>query len=285
MKKRTIIISIMLVAFIIFVTGAMAVSIVLIEADAHIYPNYPRVHLEAILAKPTFSGEDYKTLFHQTGLGRPAIDELRQNSRNWAQRILQFQEYFFAEIEYVCEYNSPISKEESIVDESGNYIFGTELAPLHEGYILVTKSSHTYGWRNGHSALVVDAAQGKTLESAVLGSNSIIQGIDKWPNYPNFILLRPKDCSYEEMKEIADTAVGVLLDIPYDLTVGVFSPKLVSEDKIRGTHCSHLIWLVYSYFGYDLDSDGGIIVTPNDIVNSPELEIVQVYGVDPRNIW
>jgi hypothetical protein len=28
-----------------------------------------------------------------------------------------------------------------------------------------------------------------------------------------------------------------------------------------------------------------MIVTPRDIANSPYLEIVQVYGVDPRSIW
>ena len=31
-------------------------------------------------------------------------------------------------------------------------------------------------------------------------------------------------------------------------------------------------------YGIDLDSDGGIIVTPTDIANSPYLEVVQSYG-------
>ncbi len=285
MKKRVLIIFISLTAITVLTAAILMISMAVIELEAHIYPDYPMIDLEPVLSKDTFSDEDYTILFYQTGLGRSAIDEIRTSSSNWAQRLLLFQEKFFAEIKYVCEKNSPISREESIVDESGSYTAGTELAPLHEGYILVTKSSHAYGWRNGHSALVIDAANGRTLESVVLGTNSSIQDISKWTNYPNFILLRPKNCSYEDMKAIAGTAQEVLFDIPYDLTVGIFSPKLAGRENVTGTHCSHLIWQAYSYYGYDLDSDGGALVTPNDIANSPALEVVQVYGVDPGNIW
>ncbi len=278
-------ICIILTAFTISATVVLRISMAVIEPEAHIFPDYPRIDLEHVLSKESFSKEDYNILYFQTGLGRSAIDEIKSGNSDWAQRMLLFQDKFFARISYICEKNSPVSREESIVDESGSYIAGTELAPLHEGYILVTKSSHTYGWRNGHSALVIDAVNGRTLESVVLGKNSSIQDICKWTNYPNFILLRPKNCSYEEMKAIADTAQELLLDIPYDLTVGIFSPKHAGMDKITGTHCSHLIWQAYSYYGFDLDSDGGALVTPNDIANSPMLEVVQVYGVDPGNIW
>ena len=87
------------------------------------------------------------------------------------------------------------------------------------------------------------------------------------------------------MRQIAITALELHHDIPYDLTAGIFGPKSADKDKKKGTHCSHLIWQAYRYYGYDLDSDGGLIVTPKDIANSPALEVVQVYGVDPRNIW
>lgn len=269
----------------VFTAGILSISIALIEPDAHIYPSYPMIDLRQLLSKQVYSVVDYRTLYFQTGLGKPAIDEIREMYTDWQQRILRFQNNFFAKINIVCEKNSPVSREESIIDENGYYTAGTELAPLHEGYILVTKSSHTYGWRNGHCALVVDAGSGRTLESVVLGTDSSIQDISKWTKYPDFILLKPKGKSYVEMKEIAATAQEVLLNIPYDLTVGILSPKLSDRNKIKGTHCSHLIWQAYNLFGYDLDSDGGAIVTPNDIANSPALEIVQVYGVDPENIW
>lgn len=285
MKTRILRISATILLTVAAVISLMLLSMAAIEPKAHIYPDYPVADLDPVLRKDSFTEEDYNLLYLQTGLGKPAVDEIRELYGDWRERLLRFQHNFFRKIDYVCEKNSPISREEAIVDEQGNYAHGTELAPVHEGYIFVTKSSHTYGWRNGHSALVVDAQNGRTLESAVLGQNSSIQDIGKWTVYPNFMLLRPKRAAYEEMQEIALTALELLNDIPYSLTIGIFSPKSADRDKIKGTHCSHLIWQAYSYFGYDLDSDGGMIVTPKDIANSPYLEIVQVYGVDPRSIW
>ena len=37
--------------------------------------------------------------------------------------------------------------------------------------------------------------------------------------------------------------------------------------------------------GYDLDPTGGPLVTPDDIANSPYLEVVQIYGFDPDKLW
>jgi len=278
------------ISFIILASAAVLISLLIIsmaavEPMAHVYPDYPLADLGPVLQKDSFTEDDYMLIYLQTGLGRPAVDEIRELYGDWRDRLLRFQQDFFRHVDFICEKNSPVSREESIIDEHGNYVHGTDLAPVHEGYILVTKSSHTYGWRNGHAALVVDAANGKTLESVVLGRNSSIQNIEKWTNYPNFMVLRPRGATYEEMRKVAMTALELLHDIPYDLTVGIFSPKYADRDKIKGTHCSHLIWQAYMYHGYDLDSDGGMLVTPKDIANSPELEVVQVYGVDPRNIW
>lgn len=54
---------------------------------------------------------------------------------------------------------------------------------------------------------------------------------------------------------------------------------------VGGTQCAHLIWRAYAQFGYDLDSNGGWIVTPKDLANCPDLEVVQVYGMDPDDPW
>ena len=51
-----------------------------------------------------------------------------------------------------------------------------------------------------------------------------------------------------------------------------------------GAHCSYLIWYAWNRFGYDLDSDGGRLVTCDDILNSPLVEIVQVYGLDLESV-
>jgi hypothetical protein len=40
-----------------------------------------------------------------------------------------------------------------------------------------------------------------------------------------------------------------------------------------------LVWYAYQRFGYDLDSDGGFLVTPKDISDSEELIIIQKFGI------
>lgn len=269
----------------------LTIANAVIEPQAHISPDYARIDILPVLAKRRLSDTDYKTLLFQTGLGRPAIDELRTQNPNSAQYIQLIQDYFFKDVRFICENNSPVSKEESLVDGHGNLIYGTEFASLHSGDILVTKSSHTLGWRNGHSALVIDPVRGLTLESVVLGTNSSVQDIRKWRNYPNFMLLRSKDFTEYGLEVIARSAAERLNDIPYDLTVGIFSPKDANGsaenmlEKIAGTHCSHLVWQAFKNFGVDIDANGGILITPRDIAKSARLEIVQVYGVDPGNIW
>lgn len=269
----------------------LMISNAIIEPQAHISPDYPRADIRPVLEKSVLTDEDYRLLFMQTGLGRPAIDELKAKTPDFAQHMQRFQDNFFRDVRFICENNSPVSREESLVDEYGNLTYGTEFAPLHAGDILVTKSSHTLGWRNGHCALVVDPVRGLTLESVVLGTNSSVQDIRKWINYPNFVLLRARGFTGYGLKVVAGCAVERLNDIPYRLTVGIFSPKDANGslknnfDKIGGTHCSHLVWQAFKNFGVDIDTNGGILVTPKDIANSTKLEIVQVYGVDPRNIW
>lgn len=284
-RERTFRVIAIIFASILIIAGGLVISGALTEPDGHIAPDYPEINIEQILSKKQLTEEDYKTLFYQTGLGKPSIDELRTESANSALAILSFQENFFKDINYVCVSNSPISKEESVVDDNGNLTYGTELAPLHNGYILITKSSHVFGWRNGHAALIVDASKGETLESVVLGTNSLVQQTDKWKKYPNFMIFRIKGTSEEMMNEISQSAIINLNNIPYDLTVGIFSPKYKKVGEITGTQCSHLVWEAFKLFGFDLDSDSGKIVTPKDIANSPLLEVVQVYGVNPEEIW
>jgi len=285
LKQRITRILLSLVILVLLIMTFLSVTTRITEQYAHISPPYPKTDISHVLAKDTFNEEDYKLLFYQTGLGKPAIDELKEMSGNFAETVLKFQDNFFRKIDFICEKNSPISREESVIDNNGNYIAGTDIASIHNGYILLTKSSHTYGWRNGHAALVIDAARGKTLESVVLGTKSCIQSIDKWTNYPNFILMRPKNVPLDLLEEIAQSASEILRDVDYDLFTGIFSLKNKKPGNVNGTYCSHLVWQAFKFFGIDLDSDGGIIVTPKDIAKSPYLEIVQVYGVDPGNIW
>lgn len=271
----------------LILTAAMTLVIatVLTENEAHIPPDYPKSDISPILAKKDLSDADYETLFFQTGLGTGAIDDLRSRYPDAAERILLFQENFFRKIRFVCERNSIISREESLVDEEGRLINGTQLAPLQNGDIFVTKASHTYGWRQGHCAIVIDAVNGKTLESVVMGTDSMIQDIEKWTNYPNFIVLRLKNAQKALIDAVAQTAVKYLSGIPYRISTGIFFPKDADQKEVVGTYCSHLVWQAYRWHNIDLDFNGGMSVTPKDIANSPELDVIQVYGADPGNVW
>lgn len=258
---------------------------VLTEGEAHISPNYLKSDISSVVTRDELTDMDYETLFYQTGLGKASIDELLDRYPDAAKRILLFQENFFKKIRILCEKNSIISREESVTDNEGRLINGTLLAPLRNGDIIITKASHTYGWRQGHCGIVIDAANGKALESVVIGTNSMVQDIGKWTNYPNFIVLRLKNAPEALTDAIAQTAAEYLSGIPYRISAGIFFSKYADQKEVIGTQCSHLVWQAYRWHNIDLDSNGGIVVTPKDIANSPELEKIQVYGTDPVNVW
>lgn len=253
-----------------------------VEKSAHVLPDYPKVNLSEILAQKEFSPQDYETLYLQTGLGKIAIDHLCKEARG-RERILYFQDKLFQEVQFSCEPNSIVSNEERLVDGEGKEIEGTAFALLENGYVLLTKSSHTFWWRNGHAALVVDAAREESLESVVLGTNSCFQDLTKWLNYPNFIILKLKTDNPRLLEEVAAFAKTYLNDLPYSLTVGLFSPKFQPKEEITGTQCAHLVWRAFREFGYDLDKNS--IVTPKALAQSPFFEVVQVYGMNPKNPW
>lgn len=250
------------------------------NADKHIYevPDYDKVDLTEILEDKALTEEDFQFLFMQTGLARTELEELLADGKE--ELIYSIQDRFFAEPEVSCEQNSIISWEEWIANEEDRITF----TDLEDGDILITPCSHTFGWRNGHSAIVVDAKAGETLESVVLGKKSSVQSLTKWEKYPCVMVFRLKGVSEEIRKEIAKNAKENLCGIDYGFDMGFLTPKYETELSER-THCAHLIWQTYRSLGYDLDSDKGRIVTPKDLAGSSLLEPVQVVGVNPQNLW
>lgn len=281
-KKKILIFFIML--FFIVSTTIFALEII-IEPEGYIRPTYDKVDLNPILSKVTLSEDNYKVLFYQTGLGKVAIDELLKNKETGINDILEFQYNFFADKNVMCEKIGIITSQESFVDNQGNYKYGFKLAPYKNGYVLITKATHSLGWRHGHAAIVTDAEKEETLEAVILGQNSQYQNINKWKMYPSFIMLRLKNTSDETLNEISSFSKEYMHDEVYGLTIGLFSKKNPDPNNIRGTQCSHLVWYPFKHFGYDIDSDGSWLVTPKDIANSDLFEVVQIYGVDPNEIW
>lgn len=256
----------------------------LTEDDGVWTPGYPKVDLSAIAGKEELTKEEYYTVFLQTGLGKAAVDEiLPEKDKGQREKILKnYQDNFFSSGNYECRQIAVIVFEERMRNKEGNLVRGFEVADLRDGDILITKATHSLGWRHGHAAIVTNAAKGETLEAILLGNPSILQNINKWRTYPSFIQLRLKDGEPGDPIKIAAYAKKEILGLPYGLLTGIPDK---TPTKIKKTQCSHLVWYPYEHFGIDLDSDGSWLVTPNDIANSDLLEVVQVYGVNPEEIW
>lgn len=251
------------------------------EPLAHWTPPYEREDLLPVYNKKALSAEDYRFLLMQTGLAPPVVDTLRQAGNFGAFETAQ--QAIFTQPRYSCVPNSPISWEEELDAPIGGGPRGGTIFGLEDGDILLTPCSHTFGWRNGHAAIVIDAEKGTTLESVVLGEDSTYQPLRKWQNYPAFLVFRVKGLTKEERAAVAKDAAERLIGLPYDFTVGFLTPK--HEDETTRTQCSHLVWEAYKAFGIDLDYNGGPLVTPRDIAMSPQLELKQVYGIDPSLLW
>lgn len=252
------------------------------EPRDHVSPTYAKADLSPVLAKGALSDEDFDSIYRQTGLGKSAVQDLLLLP-DGKEKILQAQEDFFREPHITCKQISLTAYQESLTDETGSRIYGFSLAPLRDGDIILTRSMHSFGWRHGHAALITDAAAGQTLEAISLGVDSSYQSVNGWRDWPTVMILRPKAKYGEKATQAVAFANEHLAGIPYNLVAGIFTSKF--QEDISGTQCAHLVWEAYMSAGLDLDSDGGKIVTVKDLANSEYLDVVQVYGVDPEEIW
>lgn len=274
------------------------------ETGAHVSPGYPMTDIEALLKKTVRTQEEYQTITRQTGLSQQVIDKMMGEGRE--EEIYEIQSLFFSPVKIRCEPNTIVSREEYLVDEGGNAVTGMHIPDVEEGDILITFCSHTFGWRNGHAALVIDEEKRLTLEAQVLGTPSQVCSLDRWEKYPSFLILRLSSEKKDTRAAIAAYAREYLEGISYRLTAGVEEAftmwpernivryeSAVKQDvmsregalpeaNLSGTQCAHLVWYAFSRFGYDLDSDKGLIVTPADLAESPYLEVVQSYGIEVK---
>lgn len=249
-------------------------------------PDYLRVDLSAVLEQTALSSEDYDLILQQTGLAKPAVDALLAYGEWGIQRIQDTQNRFFStpSVDCVTLIGGRFTCEDRLVDANGDAAVSVPLAPLEPGDVIVTFSTHTFGWRHGHAGLVVDTEEGLTLEAVMMFSDSAQKYAWHWETYSNFMILRVKDADTETRQSVAEFALAHLDKIPYHLTSGIFGPKAPDPDGPLSAQCAYLPWYAWQAFGYDLDSDGGKIVTVLDLAESPLVEIVQVYGIDPRSV-
>ncbi len=260
------IVAVLLIALVLFTGANHFTQHIVAHNKPYFTPNYDRI----TLTKDT----DLQTIFLQTGIGVNTARKMIEENR--FEEILEAQELFFANDNVVC---SPMIKWFTREERLEN-----ELIPFYDlqpGDILVTLSTHTWGWRHGHAAIVID--EFRTVESISMLYDSSVERSYFWQDYSNFAVLRVKDITPEQGLEVATFAEQNLVNKPYSLFAGWGKNKAPDVNSKRFTlHCSYLAWYAWDYFGVDLDSDGGKIATSYDILHSDKLEIVQLYGMDPR---
>ena len=190
--------------------------------------------------------------------------------------ILEAQETFFNPPNPKCNDMFSFFVKEDRMDETG-----VDFVDLQPGDILLSLSTHSFGWRHGHAGLVIDDES--VLESEVIGTKSKINPLYHFGTYSNYAVLRIKDVTPKQQEEVVAFAKENLQDVWYSVAAGFVGDKAPSceSDDFR-VQCAYLVWYAYNYFGYDLDSDGGCLVSTYDILHSDKLEIVQIFGMNPK---
>lgn len=238
------------------------------------HPDYEKIDIGPLLDKPSRTAEDYAILYAQTGLTELGIEDTLSQA-DGKQTVLEIQNCYFRDVLIRREYEGPM------MYQNETNITAT-LAQLQDGDVLVSASTVVSWWRFGHCALVVDGAGGILIESVGIGKDSKYNVVETFASLAAFMVLRPK-ADKETKRQIVEYAKNNLVGLPYVFTVGILSKK--NPKNIKATQCSHLAWYAYKQFGLDLDGNGGGLVLPQDIANSPNVELVQIFGFHPERLW
>ena len=238
-------------------------------------PDYDKIDLTEILDKPELSDEDYQTLYRQTGLTKTGVDRALEKGEQGKTKIKTIQNNLFEKHDVHNALFAPFVCTDYLAD-------GKQVAAIYleTGDVLVSSSTHISGFRIGHAGLVTDGARGEILQAMAYGAPTFTGRVSDFTKRVNFMVLSPKTDA-DTKKQVAEYALETFKGTPYEGTIGVFSKK----DRLDKTQCAHLVWQSYRKFGLDLDHNGGALVTPKDFANSPEVDIVQVFGFDLDNLW
>lgn len=272
----------------LMVTAALFLYNWTVEAveETHIMPRTKHYNIYMWIRQGRLTEPQLRVVAGQTGVKEEVVAGLLEEGR-WP-LLLELQGAYYMPVRTENVASSIVTISEYMVNEQDRYIKGTQFADLRDGDILITKNSRFLGWRNGHVGLVVNAGKGLVLEALMLGTNTRMCSVEKWLGYPSFQVLRLKEQFRVPVNMVTAYASECMVDVPYRLLAGVKSRLFnavtgawsggAGLEAFKGTQCAHLVWYAYRQVGIDLDSDGGLVVTPADIQNSPYLEVVQNYG-------
>ena len=242
-------------------------------SEAFYQLDYPKENISEVLSKDSLTEEDYNLLFEQTGLSPYVSAKLIENGGK--NLLLKMNELYL---------NTPEIKKDfvafpvTVSERNLNQI--TPLADLKKGDILVTFNTHTLDWRHGHCGMVLDEEKGILLEHMSIGNSSCLTYAKNWGGYPGFVVLRYPEESVSE--KAAEYAKEHLLGIDYNILAGVLKKDKSDEEVPESSHCSHIVWQAYKKVGVDIDPNGGIFVTPLNVAMSDKLQVVQLYGLNPK---
>lgn len=267
MKKASKVL-LFLIAFAGCVCVAMQTSVFAVNAlTRYGRPDTERVDLTQILEKALFTESDYELILGQTGLTKAGVDRCLERGGAGVDKILKIQESYFKDYEIFTDYFAPFCAAQNTNNCA-------EPCYLEAGDVLITPCTQFSGVKIGHAAIVVDG--GRVLAATRYGKPSGYSSVNGFTSRPAFAVLSPK-ADRETKRWVAEYAENNLSGIRY----GIFSGK----NGCKSTQCAHLIWYAYNKFGIDLDGNGGSTVTPENILKSDKVEVVQIFGFNKNLKW
>lgn len=264
-KSKAVKIIAIVLAFALCTTAVFAYGVDYKHRTALWQPHYKMEDISDVLKKDALSDDDYRLIFKQTGLTKEGVEA------STVEEILSIQKSFHQKRELVADEFAPFT----CCDRTDMF---AETVKLQDGDIIVTSATHLSFFELGHAAIVVDAENREILNAIGYDHKSCIEPIEEMTCRPNFVVLRP-NLSKEQRKAAAEYAKKELVDLQYSVSVGFFGNKFSEIPSL--TNCGHIIWYAYKKQGIDIDSDGGPLVMPSDILASKELTVLQVFGTDP----
>lgn len=238
------------------------------------YPDYEMSDLNAItdirnIYDDTMNEEEKKELFLQTGLLDDGIDNVRQENKN----IDEF-------LNVLKVYQNQLFRGKS----------AKTLVDLQTGDVLVSMSQRFCFYPHGHAAIVVDGEKDILLEARSYRAGSCTCKVSKWKNLSSVVVLRLKDEVIEAFEKAegynpavcaAEYAMKNLNGLKYSLFKDI---RPLSGTIPKYTQCAHLVWYAYYACGLDIDENRGLIIKPKDFLESDVFEVVQVFGISPKDI-
>ena len=235
---------------------------------------YEKTDISSLIRNEELTDKDYDTIFKNTGVSPKSAEKFIEDGNYGVLDELNDLYFKKPEIERVF-----VAHPVTVGERNAKQI--APVVDLKNGDVLVTFNTHTLDWRHGHCALVIDAEKGILLEHMSIGNPSCLTSVDGWGRYPGFVVLRYPD--EKVAQEAVNYAVEHLIGIDYNILAGVIK-KDKSDEKIpESSHCSHIVWQAYKAVGVDIDETGGIFVTPENIAMSEKLDVLQIYGLNPKD--